>query len=267
MVSDIFPFAEPTEVTELRATMTSFQSVLVEWNLPLFPNSNISHYIIYYTDSCCIQPPPLSDKGYKNITTDDTQTSTRGVSITGLMPYTNYAIHIRAVGVFNGQLLHEAVVEQVLVRTNITNPTAVRDLRAVALSPQSIKVTWLPPVSPNGPISNYIVFYKEGSVAQRSGKIKSVNYRHESTSDVQTEYIITGLTPYTNYTIHVQTVITESPYVLTGAIDDEIVQRTNSSVPPVPTVRPNIFPPAEPTHETIGIHIPDPLQIRTGHVM
>ena len=247
--------------------MTSFQSVLVEWNLPLYPNSNISHYIVYYIDSSYTQVPPISDKGYTSITTDVTQSSTRTVEIIDLKPYTNYTIHIRAVGVFNGQLLQEAVVEEVLVRTNITNPKAVRELRAVALSPQSIQVTWLPPLSPYGPISNYIVFYKVGSTAQPSGNIQSVNCMQENTSDVHTEHIITGLTPYTNYTIHVQTVITEPPYVLRGAIADDIVQRTNSTIPPIPTVCPNVLPPVEPTHETIGILIPDPLQIQTGHVM
>ena len=267
MNSNIFSFSEPTEVTDIGATTTSFESVLVEWNLPRFPNSNISHYIIYYTNSSSTQPPPISDEGYTSIATDVAQSSNRTVEIIDLTAYTNYSILIRAIGVFNGDLLQGAVVEEILIRTNITNPTAVRDLRAVALSPQSIQVTWLPPVSPNGPISNYIVFYMEGSTARTSGNIQNDNYMQENTSDVQTEYTITGLSPYTNYTIQVQTVITESPYVLKGAIEDEIVQRTNSTVPPLPTTAPTVVPPVDPTHETINIFIPDPRQIQTGRVV
>ena len=186
----------------------------------------------------------------------------------GLLPYTNYTIHIRAEGIFNGDSLQGAVVEEVLIRTNITNPTAVRNLQAVAVSPLSIQVTWLPPMSPNGPISNYIVFYMEGNTAQPSGNIQNINYTQETTSDVQTDYIISSLMPYMNYTIQVQAVITESPYILTGSVDDEIVQRTNSAIPQVlPTAGPTLLPLAGPTHETITILIPDPLQIQTGRVM
>ena len=55
--------------------------------------------------------------------------------------------------------------------------------------------------------------------------------------------------------------------MLVGAIEDEIVQRTNSTIPPLPTTAPTVLPAGDPTHETITIFIPDPLQIQSGRVM
>lgn len=252
-------------MTNIRSKTTSFESLLIKWELPISPNSNILNYIVYYTNSSFTQPRPISDEGYTSIVTDSTQTASRTVEITGLMPFTNYTVHIRAVG--DNPSLQGAVLEEIRMRTNITNPTPIRDLRAVALSSESIKVTWSPPEAPNGPISHYIVYYAAGSIAQTSGIISNTDYKEQRTPDARSEIDIAGLIPYTNYTFQVEPVVTEMPYVLTGPIEKEIVRRTNSTVPPTPTTGPTQSTIAEPTHETINVLIPDPLQIQTGRVM
>ena len=79
-------------------------------------------------------------------------------------------------------------------------------------------------------------------------------------------YEITGLTPYTNYTIHVRAIgqDNEAGDNLAGDVDVEILQRTNSTIqvvmtPPGPT--------QEPSSNMITILLPDPDQVTTGLVM
>ena len=55
---------EPTAVTNLAAVATDFESILVTWDLPLFPNGPISHYILYYIESDEVQEPPITSSGY-----------------------------------------------------------------------------------------------------------------------------------------------------------------------------------------------------------
>ena len=76
-----------------------------------------------------------------------------------------------------------------------------------------------------------------------------------------TNYEITGLTPYTNYTIHVRAIGQDD---LRGDVDVEILQRTNSTIQVVPL-------PPDPTQglssNMITILLPDPDQVTTGLVM
>ena len=75
-----------------------------------------------------------------------------------------------------------------------------------------------------------------------------------------TNYEITGLTPYTNYTIHVRAIGQDN---LRGDVDVEILQRTNSTIqdvliPPDPT--------QGPSSNMITIPLPNPDQVTTGLV-
>ena len=76
-----------------------------------------------------------------------------------------------------------------------------------------------------------------------------------------TNFEITGLMPYTNYTIHVRAIGQGN---LLGDIDEEILQRTNSTIQLVTT---SDGPTPAPTANTITIHLPDPSQVETGLVM
>ena len=202
------------------------------------------------------QGTPISNEGY---TLANASSTTR--EITNLPPFTNYTVHVQATG--NPDLLG-AVMEEVLVRTNITNPSAIRNLQINATSSSSLQVTWDSPADPNGPISHYIVYYREGETAQ-TGRISSAGYR--MIERTQTMAMIDELDKYTYYAIHVQAFVTELPYVLEGAIEVERVERTNSDLPDAPPTSPDDDVTAEPTHEFIQILIPDPLQIDTGRVM
>ena len=141
-----------------------------------------------------------------------------------------------------------------------TEPTAVTNLMAVATSNQSIRVTWDLPVYPNGPIMHYNLYYRASDTVQQPPNIRSDGYT-EITEIRTTEFEITGLIPYTNYTIHVHAIGEGN---LLGDIDEEILQRTNSTIQLVMTLD---GPTQAPSASTITIRLPDPSQVETGLVV
>ena len=141
-----------------------------------------------------------------------------------------------------------------------TAPTAVTNLIAVATSNQSIRVSWDLPLFPNGPILYYDLFYRASDTPQQPPNIMSNSSYTERMVTNATSYEIPGLIPYTNYTIHVRAIGDN----LGGDVDEEILQRTNSTTqvvmaPPGPT--------QEPSSNMITILLPDPDQVQTGLVM
>ena len=133
---------------------------------------------------------------------------------------------------------------------------------AVATSNQSIRVSWDLPLYPNGPIFYYDLFYRASDTSQQPPNI----VRDSSNTKIMvmnaTNYEITGLTPYTNYTIQVRAI---GEGGLLGAIDTEVLQRTNSTTQDIVTA--TAAPTAPPSTSTINIHLPSPSQVQTGRVM
>ena len=144
-----------------------------------------------------------------------------------------------------------------------TEPTAVTNLTAVATSNQSIRVTWDLPVYPNAPVMHYNLYYRASDTPQQPPDIRSDGYTNIMV--MNTDIDITGLVPFTNYTIHVQAVGQGGQGSLLGSIDEEILQRTNSTtqIIAVDTTTPT----NEPTSVTINVRLPDPDQVETGPVM
>ena len=96
---------------------------------------------------------------------------------------------------------------------------------AVATSNQSIQVSWDLPLYPNGPILYYKLFYRVSDTPQQPPNIvRDSSYTERMVMNAN-NFEITGLTPYTNYTIQVRA-IGEGGL---GAIDTEILQCTNST--------------------------------------
>ena len=95
---------------------------------------------------------------------------------------------------------------QVLFFSSSIEPTAVTNLMAVATSNQSIRVSWDLPLYPNGRILHYDLFYRASDTPQQPPNITSDSSYTERMVMDATNYEITGLTPYTNYTIHVRAI-------------------------------------------------------------
>ena len=113
----------------------------------------------------------------------------------------------------------------------LSEPTKVQTLTANALSSSAIRVRWSSPECPYGVITNYRVFYRQADTPQ-TGDIDSTGYTAMTVGSSVEEYVISGLTPFKNYTIHVQAVngVSGRGVVLLGAIEEEILERTLSDV-------------------------------------
>ena len=142
-----------------------------------------------------------------------------------------------------------------------TAPTAVTNLMAVATSNQSIRVFWYLPLFPNGPISHYNLSYRQSDTPQQSPNIMSNSSYTERMVMDATNFEITGLTPFRDYTIHVRAIGENN---LGGDVDEEILQRTNSTTQDVPTPTGAT---QGPSSNMITILLPDPDQVQTGLVM
>ena len=131
---------------------------------------------------------------------------------------------------------------------------------------------WSRPTFPNGPITYYMVYFREGNVVQNQ-PITDNGFNTTKTSTPTTSMNVTGLKPYTNYTIHVRAIIAAETLQnvevidddLVGAADTEIVMRTNGTIPDIPVF---LGPPLSgPSSTTIQIQVPITGQIETGNVL
>lgn len=77
------------------------------------------------------------------------------------------------------------------------------------------------------------------------------------------EYVISGLTPFKNYAIHVQAMVGNDG----GEIELEVLERTQSTTDDVPTAPPTDAPTESPSSNTLTYLIGDPQDIDTGRVM
>ncbi len=125
-------------------------------------------------------------------------------------------------------------------------------------------MTWDLPLYPNGPIGSYRVFHRQSNSVQ-TPPINSDPYTPNTVEERQFE--ITGLTPFTYYTIHVQAIGNgRSQGELQGAIVEEVLERTFATTPVNP-LTPNTTQEPMPTTGTIFVYLPPPEQITTGPVM
>ena len=256
--------AAPIAVLNLNVVPTSEESLQVSWELPLFPNGELAGFVVFYRVSSVLQSLPISSSGYNSTALS----SNTIILLDNLEPHTNYSVHVQAMVSFNGSLLPGAIGEELLQRTDITNSSAVVDLTAVATSPTSILVTWEPPLTLNGPLQEYFVYYMQSDEVQ-TVPISSDNYNRSTTLDTCIK--LEDLTPFTNYSIHAQASVSENGQAaFLGVIEVEILQRTNSTIPP-PSQRPTPLTPTAiplvPDTQTISIQIPQPDQIQTGIVL
>ena len=83
----------------------------------------------------------------------------------------------------------------------ILEPGVVSDLRLNGVGIDLINVTWNIPTSPNGIIIMYNIRYRDSNS----------NGSYNMSNTTNTQYIIGGLLPYTNYTIGVRAYTSVGP--------------------------------------------------------
>ena len=90
----VFLFTAPGGVTNLNVVPLSSTALNVSWSSPECPYGVISSYIVYYRQSDTPQTGVISSEGYTRVP----DITTLQYDITGLTPFTHYAVHVQAVG-------------------------------------------------------------------------------------------------------------------------------------------------------------------------
>ena len=88
-------------------------------------------------------------------------------------------------------------------------PTAPNLLSLIASGPGNFSVTWAEPTSTNGEIINYNIDINDGAMLIES-------------SAIGTEFVVTGLEPFTDYSVRVQACTSEG----CGPFSNEIINIT-----------------------------------------
>ena len=108
-----------------------------------------------------------------------------------------------------------------------TAPTAVRDLDAVASSPESIYISWNHPQYPNSQLTQYIIYHSENpSRIQMSPNISNDSFVAVEVPVDMLSVNLSGLNTFTNYSIHMSV---RGEAVSDAPIEIEIIDRTNTS--------------------------------------
>ncbi|XP_066587504.1 cell adhesion molecule Dscam1 isoform X2 [Prorops nasuta] len=143
------PETPPTQVT---CVPLNSQSVKVSWNPPPAHQHGgiIQGYKVYY------RPIPTDNM---DISTAGEVKRTAGIEtyLHTLYKYTNYSIRVLAfTGAGDGVLS-----PPIFCTTEEDVPGAPAGIKALALTGDSILVSWLPPLQPNGNVSKYTVYSRE----------------------------------------------------------------------------------------------------------
>ncbi|XP_047351251.1 Down syndrome cell adhesion molecule-like protein Dscam2 isoform X6 [Vespa velutina] len=143
------PETPPTQVT---CVALSSQSVKVSWNAPP-PHQHggiIQGYKVYY------RPVPTDNMDISTVG-EVKRTSSIETYLHTLYKYTNYSIRVLAYTGAGDGVLSQPIY--CMTEEDVPGPPA--GIKALALTAESILVSWLPPLQPNGNVSKYTVYSRE----------------------------------------------------------------------------------------------------------
>ncbi|CAG7701335.1 unnamed protein product [Allacma fusca] len=124
----------------------SYQSLQLSWQPPTLPNGIVNSYkVVYY---------PITPSSFRFA--EIHQTSGLTTVLSGLMPNTNYSIHITPVN--NAGESYEWTA--VFCRTLEDVPSSPGDVVGYASSEKSVYLNWVPPRRPNGVLTHYTVYFR-----------------------------------------------------------------------------------------------------------
>ncbi|XP_024082572.1 Down syndrome cell adhesion molecule-like protein Dscam2 isoform X11 [Cimex lectularius] len=181
------PDEPPHEVT--CTTLTS-QTIRISWVSPAPETANgiIKGYKVIYGPS---------DTWYDEKSKDSKITASSETIIHGLKKYTNYSMQVLAF-TSGGDGVKSTPIHCQTEQDVPDSPTAVK---ALAMSDESILISWKPPSQPNGIISQYTVYFKEdpdsGNAVPKSQKMPAFQMTYEASGlnkDGKYEFWVTAST-------------------------------------------------------------------------
>ncbi|XP_065589710.1 neogenin isoform X2 [Cyrtonyx montezumae] len=195
----------PTAPRDVVATLVSTRFIRLTWRTPVSdPQGDNLTYSIFYTKE------GINRERVENTSRPgETQ-----VMIQNLMPETVYVFRVVA------QNKHgpgeSSAPLKVATQPEVQLPGPAPNIRAYAGSPTSVTITWEKPLSGNGEIQNYKLYYMEkGQDSEQDVDVAGLSYT------------ITGLKKYTEYSFRVVAYNKHGP----GVSTQDVVVRTLSDVP------------------------------------
>ena len=213
----LFLLVVPGPVTNLMAQDLNTTSILVTFSPPSSPNGIITRYEISYIVTSAETSELVA-------ITEDLDRTMFVVTITGLEPFTEYSVSVVA-----ETRIGPGTAE---VQTVITDPTASSppaNVRAEAVSSDSISVTWSFPATPRGEIEGYIIQYYVTSEALGTGDMElnlTLSPRDDQSPQTTT---IMGLAPFTQYSITVRAYSFGEGVVHNGELSAVVMVRTSEA--------------------------------------
>eukprot|EP00062_Callorhinchus_milii_P002609 gi/632938936/ref/XP_007906972.1/ PREDICTED: neogenin isoform X2 [Callorhinchus milii] len=186
------------------ALLVSTRFIKLTWRPPAEPKGEILMYSVYYSRDGINRERVENTSGPGNLE----------VTIKDLMPEVKYVFRVIA---HNKQGPGESSAPfKVATQPEVQVPGPAPNLQALTTSPTSITITWEAPLSGNGPVVNYKLYYMEkGAVSEQDVDVENLSYT------------MNGLKKFTEYSFRVVAYNKHGP----GVSTEDIVTRTYSDVP------------------------------------
>uniref|UniRef100_A0A8C1UFT9 Neogenin 1a n=1 Tax=Cyprinus carpio TaxID=7962 RepID=A0A8C1UFT9_CYPCA len=197
----------PSAPRDVVASLVSTRFIKLTWRLPAEPHGDDVTYSVYYS---------LEGNNRERIV-NTSRPGEMQVTIQNLMPDTKYSFRVVAHN-RNGPGESSAPL-RVATQPEVQVPGPAPNLHAVVMSPTTVSLSWDMPLTGNGEIQNYKIYYMEKGMDS------------EQDLDVNTLfYTMTGLKKFTEYSFRVVAYNKHGP----GVSTEDISVRTYSDVPSAP---------------------------------
>uniref|UniRef100_A0A1A8ANQ9 Neogenin 1 n=1 Tax=Nothobranchius furzeri TaxID=105023 RepID=A0A1A8ANQ9_NOTFU len=197
----------PSAPRDVVASLVSTRFIKLTWRQPAEPHGDELTYSVFYSQ----------EGTSRERVVNTSRPGEMQVTIQNLMPDTKYRFRVTAHN-SNGQGESSATLK-VATQAEVQVPGPAPNLQAVANTPTSVSLSWDKPLTGNGEILTYKLFYTDRGF----GSELDVDVDGQS-------YTMTGLKKNTEYSFRVVANNKHGP----GVSTDDIVVRTLSDVPSAP---------------------------------
>uniref|UniRef100_A0A3B1KGJ5 Neogenin 1a n=1 Tax=Astyanax mexicanus TaxID=7994 RepID=A0A3B1KGJ5_ASTMX len=197
----------PSAPRDVVASLVSTRFIKLTWRLPLEPHGDDISYSVYYSLE--------GAKRERRVNTS--RPGEMQVTIQNLKPDTKYAFRVVAHNKHGPG--ESSTLLKVATQAEVQVPGPAPNFQAVVVSPSSVSLSWDKPLTGNGEIQSYKLYYMEKGL--------------DNEKDVEVSglsYTMTGLKKFTDYSFRVVAYNKHGP----GVSTEDVSVRTYSDVPGAP---------------------------------
>uniref|UniRef100_A0A3B5LAS6 DCC netrin 1 receptor n=1 Tax=Xiphophorus couchianus TaxID=32473 RepID=A0A3B5LAS6_9TELE len=199
--------ALPSAPRDLVPVLVSSRFVRLSWRPPEETGGGVQTYGVYYSQAGVERERSVNVSEPESLE----------LTVSNLKPEESYSF--RVVAYSEAGPGRSSAPLQIATKPDLQVPSRMESVRALALSPTSIQVSWEPPSLPNGPVLGYRLLWTESpSGKEQSVEVSGINYKMD------------GLNKFTEYTVRVLAVNRYGP----GTASETVTVTTHSDVPSAP---------------------------------